>query len=125
MKRNERGAITADAVIVLPVATTLLLASCHFVVLGLAKLAAQTAADEGLSAATTYNGSAADGQSAAVDLLAGVAGNAFQSSSATASRSADAATVTVSGEIKWVVPFLPTRVQETSTGPVEDFVEEQ
>lgn len=112
-------------IIVLPVLMLALGATAQYFVKADAQRTAQAAAEEGAAAARQFDGSAEAGQARAQDFLSSVDNDGLESVEVSASRGATEASVTVTGEAEslgWL-PFLDRSVSETSTGPVERYVE--
>ena len=84
---------------------------------------AAAAAEEGLAAATSYNGTAADGQGEAEGYLTRL-GPGLNDTTVHVTRNGTSAAVTVSGEVEQFVPFLRVQVNVRVEGPVERFVQE-
>ncbi|MPZ28974.1 MAG: pilus assembly protein TadE [Micromonosporaceae bacterium] len=82
----------------------------------------EAAAQEGLQAARGEVATAAEGQTRAAGFIASTGG--VQSPAVTATRSADTATVTVTGSAPQVVPGLALQVSSVASGPVERFIPE-
>ena len=80
------------------------------------------AAQQGLAAASSYRGTAADGERVASDYLQRL-GPGLSAPSIAARRTGTSATVTVSGDVDQLVPFLPIRVRVHVEGPIERFVQ--
>lgn len=83
---------------------------------------ATAAAEQGLAAAASYHGSTSDGERAANNLLTHL-GPGLANSDVTAARTATTATVTVTGTVTQLIPFLPVNVTVRVEGPVERFVD--
>jgi Flp pilus assembly protein TadG len=82
---------------------------------------ATAAAEEALAATSSYDGTTADGESAAKDYLTNL-GPGLANSSVMVTRTGTTATVTVSGDVDQFIPFLPVRVSVHVEGPIERFV---
>ena len=82
---------------------------------------ATAAAQEGLAAASAHHGTAGAGQRAAQDALAAI-GPGLNASHVVATRTAVTATVTITGQVDQLVPFLEPVVHVRLEGPVERFV---
>lgn len=82
---------------------------------------AAAAAEEGLTAATSYDGTAAGGEQVARSYLTQLSPG-LTSATVHARRNAATATVTVNGHVEQLVPFLPVTVRVRVEGPVERFV---
>lgn len=82
---------------------------------------ATAAAEEGLAATTAYNGTTTNGRAAANQVLAQVAPG-LDNTNVAVTRTAATATVTVTGQVTQLIPFLPVEVSVHVEGPVERFV---
>jgi len=82
---------------------------------------ASAAAEEGLAAATSYDGTPGDGERVANSYLTKL-GPGLHDTTVEASRDGTSATVTVAGEVDQLIPFLSVRVHVHVEGPVERFV---
>lgn len=121
---RDSGAGALEMAIVMPVLLTLTMLGIQMAVVAHAQNVAEAAAQEGAAVARTVNGNAPAGQARADARLREYGGSMFTSYRAHASRSAVEATVTVEGDVQSLLPFAHFHVSETSTGPVERFVEE-
>ena len=122
-RRSERGAIAIEFMLVLSMLVVVFLLMLQYAVRAHAHRIATAAAEEGLAAAASYDGSAEAGRQAAARYVDRV-GPDLKGTVVTASRSTTTATVGVSGEVEQLVPFLTVRVSAQVEGPVERFVEE-
>jgi Flp pilus assembly protein TadG len=120
---GDRGFLTLEIVIVIPVALTLTLLVVQYVMLWHARHVAEAAAQNGLRVARGYLSSAAAGQSSATEYLNATAGHLLSCDAQCvhATRDLVTATVTVHATVKSVVPFGHFSVTEHATGPVERF----
>jgi len=84
---------------------------------------AQAAAEEGLAAATNFDGTAEEGERVAGEYLTNL-GPGLDQTAVHVSRNNSSATVTVSGRVEQLLPFLPVFVRVRVEGPVENFVEQ-
>lgn len=125
MRRTEGGATAIEMLIVTPV---LLFAFVYIVQWGLlmhASNGAKAAAEEGAAVARSLDGTAGGGEAAAQRYLNELGSQMFTSTSVIANRSATEASVNISGQVIQIFPGLvPSRVEASSNGPVERFVEE-
>ncbi len=83
---------------------------------------AQAAASQGLATARAQNGTTAAGTSTAQQLLDQLASGPLTGSVVASERTADSASVRVSGTATSVLPFLSLPVHAEAAGPVERFV---
>ncbi|MGW5053957.1 TadE/TadG family type IV pilus assembly protein [Actinokineospora sp. NPDC004072] len=119
---GDRGAVSAELVIATPLLLLMLLAIVQFALWSHATHIAQAAASQGLAAARSQTGTAADGTSTAQQLLDQLASGPLTASAVTSGRTAASAWVRVSGTATSVVPFLRLPVHAEAGGPVERFV---
>lgn len=85
---------------------------------------ATAAAEEALAATSSYDGTTADGESTANDYLTNLAPG-LANSTVNVTRTASTATVTVTGDVDQLIPFLPVQVTVQIEGPIERFVPTQ
>ena len=114
-RRDDRG-VAEMAVVIVPTLLLILLV-LHAGLYWWGQSVATRAAHHGLDQARVLNGSAADGEAVAWQLLdqTGV----LNGPQVSASRGAAEATVTVSGETLSMVPGVSLTVTATASGPVE------
>ena len=120
--RHDRGAVSAELVIAVPLLLVLLLAIVQFALWSHATHIAQAAAAQGLSAARAQDGTAHAGVAKAQQLLDQLARNSLTGTSINAERTVESASVRISGTSTTVVPFLRLPVHAEAAGPVERFV---
>lgn len=120
--RHDRGAVSAELVIAVPLLLMLLLAIVQFALWSHATHIAQAAAAQGLSAARAQDGTAHAGAAKAQQLLDQLARNSLTGTSVNAERTVESASVRISGTATTVVPFLRLPVHAEAAGPVERFV---
>ena len=121
-RRDERGAISVEFMLVLSMLVVVFLVMLQYAVREHAHRIATAAAEEGLAAASAYDATAEDGRRAASQQLAAL-GPRLHRPTITADRNATTATIRVTGEADQLLPFLPVRVSVRVQGPVERFVE--
>ena len=80
------------------------------------------AAQEGLAATASYDGTTASGTRTANDYLTRL-GPGLQRSHVAATRTGNAATITITGEVTQLIPFLGVSIRVHTEGPVEHFVQ--
>ena len=120
--RDERGATSlAQVVITAPALLFLLMLVVQFGLMFHARNVAEQAAQEGAAAARRFDGTQAQGRGEALRLLANVGEGTLKDRAVTATRTADTATVTVTGTVVAVVPGLSLRVSESASGPLETY----
>lgn len=86
-----------------------------------AERVANAAAEQGLAATASYDGSSASGRSVTREYLSKL-GPGLHDATVTAGRSPTTATVSVSGSVDQLIPFLTVTVHVRVRGPVERFV---
>jgi Flp pilus assembly protein TadG len=121
-RRGERGAIAIEFMLVLGMLVVVFLLMLQYAVRAHAHRIATAAAEEGLAAASAYDGSAEDGRRTASRYVEEL-GPGLHGTVVTSTRSATTARVAVNGEVEQLVPFLTVRVSAEVQGPVERFVE--
>lgn len=82
----------------------------------------EASAEEGAAVARRSDGTEAGAQAESMTYLDQLGRKMLTSRSVSATRTAETATVTVSGSVLSVVPGFHLRVKETSSGPVERYV---
>lgn len=122
--RTDRGASTVEFVLTMPLLLLIMLMTVQFALIAHAQSGVQSAADEGAARARAYDGSVGQAQAQATRYVNRLSGSLLSSISVSVDRGHDQATVTVSGSVTHIVPFMPTTIERTSTGPVEHYVEE-
>lgn len=115
--------VAIEFMLVISMLIVVFLVTLQYAVRAHAHRIASAAAQEGLAAASTYDGSAADGRHVAQQSLTQL-GPGLHRATVTASRHTTVASVTVRGEADQLLPFLAVRVSVHVEGPVERFVEE-
>jgi Flp pilus assembly protein TadG len=123
--RDERGAVTAELVLAVPLIMLLLLAIVQFVLWSHATHIAQAAASQGLAAARAESGSAAAGETDAQQLIDELAAGPLVGVNVIVTRDIASASVQISGTASPVLPFLRLPVHAEAAGPVERFVPDQ
>ncbi|MEV5942785.1 TadE/TadG family type IV pilus assembly protein [Streptomyces sp. NPDC051994] len=116
---RDRGAATAELVLVVPLLMVLLLCIVQFALAAHAQHIAQTAASRALAAARAQDGSAADGHARAVATLRLLGGRVLTQPTVNVARGATSVTAEVHGGVLMVVPGLHLRVAGHATGPSE------
>lgn len=119
--RGERGIATTEAVLVTPVLLFLVMLVIQFGLWFHAQHVAQAAAEEGARAARAVTGSTAAGQVRAASFLDQAGPTIITNRSITATRTAEAVTVAVSGRSVNVVPGFSLPVEARATSPIERF----
>lgn len=124
--RNERGVSTVAEMVV--VAPTLLFALMLIVQFGLmfhARNVAEQAAQEGAARARQFDGTETSATTGTLAFLSAIGPNTLQGRDVQVNRTAQWATVRVTGTVISVVPGLHLHVAETASGPVERYVSPQ
>lgn len=122
-RRDERGVVAVEFMLVISMLIVVFLLMLQYAVRAHAERIAAAAAEEGLAAAAAYDGTADDGQRVATGYLTRL-GPGLHDTSVAADRNATTATVTVSGKVDQLIPFLSVGVHVRVEGPVERFVPE-
>lgn len=120
--RGDRGAVSAELVILTPLLLLMLMTIVQFALWSHATHIAQAAAAHGLAATRVHNGTAAAGTASAQQLLDQLADGPLTDSAVTTDRGAASAWVRISGTATSVVPFLDLPVHAEAAGPIERFV---
>lgn len=117
--------MTLGFLIALPVLMFALGATVQYFVKADAQRTAQAAAEEGAAAARAFDGSEAAAESRAKEFLDSVDNDGLNNVDVSATRGGAEASVTVTGTVDSVgwIPFFDETVSETSTGPVERYVD--
>lgn len=123
--RDDRGSVSAEVVLLLPVILMLLLGIVQFTLWSHATHIAQAAAAQALAVARAEDGSPAAGSANARQLLDELASGPLFDSQVDVQRDATSASVRISGTATSVVPFLHLPVHAEAAGPVERFVPDQ
>ncbi len=121
--RDQRGAVAIEFLLVISMLIAVFLVMLQYAVRAHAERIAFAAASEGLAAAANYNGSAATGRTTAQGYLTRL-GPGLNSTRVVATRTGTTASITVSGRVDQLIPFLSVHVHVYLTGPVERFVPE-
>ncbi|MPZ28927.1 MAG: pilus assembly protein TadE [Micromonosporaceae bacterium] len=119
---DEEGTSSTELVLVMPAVLFMVLLAVQFGLYLHAAQVVEAAAQEGLEAARGEVATVAEGRTRAAGFIASTGG--VHSPEVTAARSADTATVTVTGAAPQVVPGLWLQVSSVASGPVERFIPE-
>jgi Flp pilus assembly protein TadG len=126
MKARGRGepgnASLAQTVLVAPALLLALLLIVQFGLLFHARSVAENAAQEGAAAGRRFDGTQTGAVERARRFLAELGPRMLTDRTVTAQRTAETATVTVTGTVISLVPGLHLRVSEAASGPVERYV---
>ncbi len=118
--RGDRGSVTTEMVAAFPLLMLLIAAAVQFGMWGLGQLGAQQAANHALQTTRVADGTTAAGRADATALLSGLAGAFIDGETVTVTRTADTATVTISGRAP-VLFGITIPVRTTVSAPVEAF----
>lgn len=117
--RGDRGAATAQLVVVVPLLLILALTVVQVALAWHARHIAQYAAERALAAARAKDGSATDGRAQGRRSLAQLGSRVLTSPSVTVRRTSTQATVHVKGSVMPVLPGLHLTATGTASGAVE------
>ena len=120
-RHDENGFVAIEFVLIMSVLIALFMLTLAYAVKAHSHRIAAAAAEQGLAAASSYDGSAAAGQSATEHYLATLGGG-LTDSHVQVSRGAQRATVSVVAHAPDFIPLLPMTVRVNVTGPVERVV---
>lgn len=120
-RRDERGSIAIEFLLTISMLIVVFMLMLQYAVKAHAQQIATAAAEEALAAASSYGATPADGQNAGNNYLVHL-GPGLGNSTVTVTRNGATATVTVTGDVDQLIPFLPVRVSVHVEGPVERFV---
>jgi Flp pilus assembly protein TadG len=119
-RHDERGSVSIELVILLPALFAVMFLGMQAALFYHARTVAIAAAQEGARAAGTEQGRESDGVTAANDFIDEAGGrDVLTGTSATASRTATTATVTVTGFSLSVIPGWNVRITQSATVPLE------
>lgn len=118
---GDRGSASTEIVLLVPAVLLLVLVSVQFGLWYHAQHVAQAAAEEGKRAAAAEYGSASEGTARATAFLDQSAPRLIEDRAVLAVRTADVATVTVSGQAIAVIPGVHLNVRATATASTERF----
>lgn len=112
----------AQVVITAPALLFLLMLIVQFGLMFHARNIAEQAAQEGVAAARSFDGTTAQGRESALQLLAAIGEGTLKGREVVATRTGTTATVTVTGTVVSVVPGFALSISESASGPVEQYV---
>lgn len=119
-RRDEKGSVSIELVILLPALFALMFMGMQAALFYQARTVAIAAAQQGARAAGAEQARESDGVGAADDFLAEAGGDDVMTrTSVTADRTSTTATVTVSGFSLSVIPGWKVRITQSATAPVE------
>lgn len=117
----DRGSVTTEAVIIVPVVVILTMVIVQFVLVWHGRHVAQAAAQTAARSAASYQSAAAIGRRDADAYLQQVAPNLLPDRDVQVDRTATTVTVSVTADVLTVIPFGSFSVQEKASAPVEAF----
>jgi len=120
--RRDDGISAVEVVVTMPALLLAVLLVIQFALWQHAQHVALTAAQEGARAARAYDGSTEAARARTHAFLDTLGPRMITHRSVTITRTAADATVTVEGRMVSIVGFVPLRISEKSTGPIERFV---
>lgn len=121
--RGERGAVSLGQMVV--IAPALLFGLMLIVQAGLyfhARNVVEQAAQEGAAEARAFDGDEASARQRALNFLGALGDRALTNRDVAVNRGPETASVTVSGDVISLVPFVSWSVSESASGPVERYV---
>jgi Flp pilus assembly protein TadG len=118
---DQRGVMAIEFLLVISMLIVVFLLMLQYAVKAHAERITAAAADEGLAAASRYDGTASAGVQTARDYLTSIQPD-LRTSHVAATRNAASATVTIHGTVDQLIPFLGVKVNVHVEGPVEHFV---
>lgn len=117
---RERGSVTVESVILFPLALLLIFGAIQGGLYYYARSIATAAAEQGLQAARTEQGSAASGGASAQQFLTGGGSKGLLTDiTVDPTRTATTAAVTVTGAVPSLIPGLTLTVSQIAAGAVE------
>lgn len=118
-RARERGSATIQVVLTMPLLGLLVFGIVQFALYFHALQIAQTAADEGVTAARVEGASDTDGRDRSDAFLAAMAGGALHDEQVVVQRDARSVRVDVTGTAEQVVPLLRLGIEASATAPIE------
>ncbi|WP_310961354.1 TadE/TadG family type IV pilus assembly protein [Nocardioides terrisoli] len=119
--RDQSGAVAIEFMLVIGMLILVLLLMLQYALRSYAQHIATAAAEQGLAAASAYDGSASRARAVTRDYLTHL-GPGIDNTGVSVTRSPDRASITITGRTQEFIPFLPVRVRVHLEGPVEHFV---
>ena len=120
--RGDRGSVSVELVLATPLLLMMLLVIVQFALWSHATHIAQAAASQGLATCRVQGATAEAGRAGAQRVLDELGRGPLTDTSITSSRSAESASVVVTGVASSVIPFLRLPVHAQALGPLERFV---
>ncbi len=121
LARDERGSVTAEQVLVMPVLLSVILLLAQMAVWAHGIQVAQATAADALAVTREQNGTSAGGQAEANRMLDQLGRSPLNGAHIAVTRDADHATVSITGTASSVVPFLKLPIHVSAAGPTEQF----
>ncbi len=118
---DDSGFSALEMVVIFPVTILIVFGIIQFGIWYHANDIAQAAAQQAVQAASSYNGTQAEGTREAGRVLTQNANGLIIHTQVACSRGPNVATVTVTGDALEVIPFFPLPVKARATAPVEAF----
>lgn len=113
-----------ESILVIPVVFAMILGILQAGLWWYARQVALTTAQQAARSARDYNATSADGTASATSYLHqvnGSGGGILLNPTVTVDRGPATVTVTVHGHVPAILPFLPSDVSATASGPVEQY----
>ena len=120
--RDQRGALSIEFLAVIGVLILVFLIMLQYAVAAHAHRIAQAAAEQALATASAYDGTTTAAEQTGKEYLANL-GTDITNPTITATRTPQTASVTITGDVRQLVPFLPVHLSIHLRGPVEHFVD--
>jgi uncharacterized protein (UPF0333 family) len=118
--RNERGSLSIEFLLVISALMLVFLLMLQYAVKAHAHRVAEAAAEEALAAASAYDGTASSGEHAGNEALTDL--GSLSNTTVAVTRNGATASVTITGDVQQVIPFVPVHVTVHLEGPIEQFV---
>jgi Flp pilus assembly protein TadG len=121
--RDEHGAASvAQVVLVAPALLFTLMLIVQFALMFHARNVAEQAAQEGAAAARRFDGTEAQAKDTTLEYLTALGTQTLKDRGVTVNRTAQTATVVVTGTVISLVPGVHLAISESASGPVERYV---
>ena len=121
LKRDERGAVSAELVIATPLLLLLIMGVIQFALWQHAEHIASAVAQQGVAVGRLQGESAAAGQQQAQSVLHQLGSSVLVGSNITATRTNATTTVTVTGHAESIIGLFSLPVKAVATGPTETY----
>lgn len=119
MWAEQRGSVSAELVITVPVLLLMLLLIAQFTLFAHATHIAQAAASQALAAARVHGATPIEGEATARGVLAQLGSGPLRNPHLTVTRGPQQCTVEITGDTLSVVPLLVLPVRAHAAGPTE------